>query len=191
MDAEWKIFDKEKIFHDQTIVTIRWSSSSGVKKSIHLLSGAPPQFSWNQKSLKNGCFGLKLVITIIWNFYQNSALFDIDGDILVGQENVSLKLVKGIVSEFIFGLNLNHFYPDGRWNPENVEIFLDYIKEENFQIHFELGNEPNSYFRKYNVTMTPERQGLAIKHLRQLCKERNINAKIYGLGYQFHFYVTF
>ena len=39
--------------------------------------------------------------------------------------------------------------------------------------------------------MTPERQGLAIKHLRQLCKERNINAKIYGLGYQFHFYVPF
>ena len=57
----------------------------------------------------------------------------------------NLEPFEELFSEFIFGLNLNHFYPDGRWNPENVAIFLDYVKKENFDLNFELGNEPNSY----------------------------------------------
>ena len=58
----------------------------------------------------------------------------------------------------LFGLNLNSRSKDGSWNSTNVELLLDYFKEQNFFPDFELGNEPNSYLHHFNYTMTPEQQ---------------------------------
>lgn len=83
--------------------------------------------------------------------------------------------------KMLFGLNLNSRSKDGSWNSTNVELLLDFFKEQNFFPDFELGNEPNSYLHHFNYTMTPEQQANDFNELKLILERRGFySSKLIG-----------
>ena len=74
-------------------------------------------------------------------------------------------------TKIIFGLNLNNQRENGTWNSENVEKLLKFIKQKNYKMDFELGNEPNSYRRKFDAEMTPKLQINSTRKLIRILKK--------------------
>ena len=82
--------------------------------------------------------------------------------------------------ELIYGLNLNYRKND-EWISSNTEALLKFISESSMKMHFELGNEPNSYYHKFETYMTPKMQAHDIRILTKLLKKNNLSeSKIFG-----------
>lgn len=82
--------------------------------------------------------------------------------------------------ELIYGLNLNLRKHDA-WISSNTEALLKFISKSSMKMHFELGNEPNSYYHKFETKMTPKMQTHDIKTLKKLLKKNNLqDSKIFG-----------
>ena len=82
--------------------------------------------------------------------------------------------------ELIYGLNLN-LRKHGVWISSNTEALLKFISKSSMKMHFELGNEPNSYYHKFETRMTPKMQTHDIKTLTKLLKKYHIqDSKIFG-----------
>ena len=82
--------------------------------------------------------------------------------------------------ELIYGLNLNN-RKHGTWVSSNTEALLRFISQSSMKMHFELGNEPNSYYHKFETKMTPKMQTHDIKTLTKLLKNNNLpDSKIFG-----------
>ena len=82
--------------------------------------------------------------------------------------------------ELIYGLNLNYRKND-EWISSNTEALLKFISESSMKMHFELGNEPNSYYHKFGTDMTPKMQTHDIRTLKKLLKNNDLQeSKIFG-----------
>ena len=81
----------------------------------------------------------------------------------------------------LFGLNLNARHEDGSWNSTNIELLLDFFRQQNFSPDFELGNEPNSYSHHFNYTMTPEQQASDFEKLHKILHQKGFqSSKLIG-----------
>ena len=47
--------------------------------------------------------------------------------------------------DFLYNLNAFDRLPNGDWDPTNTIKLLDYVSLMNYNVNWELGNEPNSY----------------------------------------------
>ncbi|KAJ0184076.1 hypothetical protein K1T71_000499 [Dendrolimus kikuchii] len=69
--------------------------------------------------------------------------------------------------KLLFSFNLL-LRDDHGWNDKNAKDILDYSKYKNYNIDWQLGNEPNSFHHVFNVTVTPESLAHDFKKLRNL-----------------------
>ncbi|XP_034527490.1 heparanase isoform X2 [Ailuropoda melanoleuca] len=53
--------------------------------------------------------------------------------------------------DLIFGLNALLRTADLQWNSSNAQLLLDYCSSKNYNISWELGNEPNSFWKKAGI----------------------------------------
>ena len=73
--------------------------------------------------------------------------------------------------KLIFGLNVLLRNEDGTWNPNNSVELIKYVTKQGYYINYELGNEPNLYKRRLNVTLTPEQLAHDFKTLRKILND--------------------
>jgi heparanase 1 len=59
-------------------------------------------------------------------------------------------------SMLMLDLNNRVRLEDGSWNSTNVRTLMDYVKAMKYNVTWELGNEPASYQRHFNITVEPE-----------------------------------
>ncbi|KAI4542781.1 hypothetical protein MG293_006907 [Ovis ammon polii] len=81
----------------------------------------------------------------------------------------------------IFGLNALLRTADMHWDSSNAQLLLDYCSSKNYDISWELGNEPNSFQRKAGIFINGWQLGEDFIELRKLLgKSAFKNAKLYG-----------
>ncbi|XP_020014677.2 heparanase isoform X2 [Castor canadensis] len=81
----------------------------------------------------------------------------------------------------IFGLNALLRTADLQWNSSNAQLLLDYCSSKNYNISWELGNEPNSFWKKAGVFVNGSQLGEDFVALRKLLGKFTFkSAKIYG-----------
>ncbi|XP_038058596.1 heparanase-like isoform X2 [Patiria miniata] len=81
--------------------------------------------------------------------------------------------------KLIFGLNLLLRTEAGGWDPDNAEHLLDYNTHD---VAWELGNEPNSFKKKANITLSGSQIGIDFNLLRTVLNNRvrYVGASVYG-----------
>ncbi|XP_033624553.1 heparanase-like [Asterias rubens] len=72
--------------------------------------------------------------------------------------------------KLIFGLNQLLRTDDGQWDPTNAKQLLDYNTYDD--VAWELGNEPNSYLKKANVSISGQQIGRGFNVLRSILQSR-------------------
>ncbi|KAK7830990.1 hypothetical protein U0070_018534 [Myodes glareolus] len=83
--------------------------------------------------------------------------------------------------DLIFGLNALLRTPDLRWNSSNAQLLLGYCASKGYNISWELGNEPNSFWKKAHVFIDGLQLGEDFVELRKLLRKSAFkNAKLYG-----------
>ncbi|XP_051026607.1 heparanase [Acomys russatus] len=83
--------------------------------------------------------------------------------------------------DLIFGLNALLRTPDLRWNSSNAQLLLNYCSSKGYNISWELGNEPNSFWKKAHVFIDGLQLGEDFVELRKLLQKSAFkNAKLYG-----------
>eukprot|EP00043_Microstomoeca_roanoka_P007641 m.73709 g.73709 ORF g.73709 m.73709 type:complete len:500 (+) comp13911_c0_seq1:101-1600(+) len=70
-------------------------------------------------------------------------------------------------TEVVFGLNGLTLHDNSSWNPEPALPFLEYVAKHLQFVGWELGNEPDLYYRR-NITVTPEQRGADFNGLREI-----------------------
>ncbi|XP_066146821.1 heparanase-like [Euwallacea fornicatus] len=68
----------------------------------------------------------------------------------------------------IYDLNSLLRYDNGTWCSENAREMLEFSQENNFSVNWELGNEPNSYPKKFNALVNASQLGTDYIFLREL-----------------------
>ncbi|XP_066252381.1 heparanase-like isoform X2 [Euwallacea similis] len=68
----------------------------------------------------------------------------------------------------IYDLNSLLRYDNGTWSSENAREMLEFSQENNFSVNWELGNEPNSYPKKFNTLVNASQLGIDYIFLREL-----------------------
>lgn len=83
--------------------------------------------------------------------------------------------------DLIFGLNALLRTADLRWNSSNAQLLLDYCSSMNYNISWELGNEPNSFHKKAGIVIDGLQLGEDFIELHELLGNSTFkNAKLYG-----------
>ncbi|XP_037548541.1 heparanase [Nematolebias whitei] len=84
--------------------------------------------------------------------------------------------------ELIFGLNALLRTADNSWNSSNALSLLQYCESKQYNMSWELGNEPNSYEKKAGIRVDGYQLGLDFDHLRQMMLKSKLyrNAGLYG-----------
>ncbi|XP_049646215.1 heparanase [Suncus etruscus] len=83
--------------------------------------------------------------------------------------------------DLIFGLNALLRTTDSRWNSSNAQLLLDYCSSKGYNISWELGNEPNSFWKKAGVSIDGSQLGEDFVELHKLLGKSTFkNAKLYG-----------
>lgn len=83
--------------------------------------------------------------------------------------------------DLIFGLNALLRTPDLRWNSSNAQLLLDYCSSKGYNISWELGNEPNSFWKKAHILIDGLQLGEDFVELHKLLQRSAFqNAKLYG-----------
>ncbi|XP_037385916.1 heparanase isoform X1 [Talpa occidentalis] len=81
----------------------------------------------------------------------------------------------------IFGLNALLRTADLQWNSSNAQLLLDYCSSKNYNISWELGNEPNSFRKKAGVFIDGLQLGEDFIELHKLLEKSTFkNAKLCG-----------
>uniref|UniRef100_A0A8C6ED88 Heparanase n=1 Tax=Moschus moschiferus TaxID=68415 RepID=A0A8C6ED88_MOSMO len=81
----------------------------------------------------------------------------------------------------IFGLNALLRTADMHWDSSNAQLLLDYCSSKNYNISWELGNEPNGFQRKAGIFIDGRQLGEDFIELHKLLgKYAYKNAKLYG-----------
>uniref|UniRef100_A0A8C9A9J1 Heparanase n=1 Tax=Prolemur simus TaxID=1328070 RepID=A0A8C9A9J1_PROSS len=83
--------------------------------------------------------------------------------------------------DLIFGLNALLRTADLQWNSSNAQLLLDYCSSKNYNISWELGNEPNSFRKKSGIFIDGLQLGEDFIELHKLLRKSTYkNAKLYG-----------
>ncbi|XP_029333908.1 heparanase isoform X2 [Mus caroli] len=83
--------------------------------------------------------------------------------------------------DLIFGLNALLRTPDLRWNSSNAQLLLNYCSSKGYNISWELGNEPNSFWKKAHILIDGLQLGEDFVELHKLLQRSAFqNAKLYG-----------
>lgn len=81
--------------------------------------------------------------------------------------------VKDAGWNLVFTVNAFLRTPDNKWDPSNLIKLLEYSSKRGYKLDFELGNEPNAYFHKFNKTITPEQNAEDFKSFKAILKQYN------------------
>ncbi|XP_003383078.1 PREDICTED: heparanase-like [Amphimedon queenslandica] len=82
------------------------------------------------------------------------------------------EFTKAVGWKFIFGLNQRLQDSNGSWNSTNAELLIDYTLKKNYAVDWELGNEPDLYY-KHNTTITPQQIVDNFKKLKSILEKKN------------------
>nr|CAJ30018.1 heparanase [Nannospalax golani] len=83
--------------------------------------------------------------------------------------------------DLIFGLNALLRTADFRWNSSNAQLLLNYCSSKNYDISWELGNEPNSFWKKAHISIDGLQLGEDYIELHKLLRKSTLkNVKLYG-----------
>ncbi|CAL9682473.1 unnamed protein product [Knipowitschia caucasica] len=84
--------------------------------------------------------------------------------------------------ELIFGLNALLRTPDNRWNSSNAQALMHYCASRQYEMSWELGNEPNSYEKKAGIRVDGFQLGEDFVHLRKIMADSKFynNSRLYG-----------
>uniref|UniRef100_A0A8D1AVB1 Heparanase n=1 Tax=Sus scrofa TaxID=9823 RepID=A0A8D1AVB1_PIG len=83
--------------------------------------------------------------------------------------------------DLIFGLNALLRTRDLHWDSSNAQLLLDYCASKNYNISWELGNEPNSFRMKAGIYIDGFQLGEDFIDLHKLLRKSAFkNAKLYG-----------
>ncbi|GAB1289892.1 Heparanase [Apodemus speciosus] len=83
--------------------------------------------------------------------------------------------------DLIFSLNALLRTPDLRWNSSNAQLLLSYCSSKGYNISWELGNEPNSFWKKAHIPVNGTQLGEDFVELHKLLQRSAFqNAKLYG-----------
>ncbi|XP_069869257.1 heparanase isoform X1 [Dipodomys merriami] len=83
--------------------------------------------------------------------------------------------------DLIFGLNALLRNADMHWNSSNAKLLLDYCSSKGYNISWELGNEPNSFWKKSGIFIDGLQLGEDFIELHKLLGKSTFkNAKLYG-----------
>ncbi|XP_062518770.1 heparanase-like isoform X2 [Corticium candelabrum] len=74
----------------------------------------------------------------------------------------------------LFDLNDRVRFGDGSWDYRNVRKLVDYVMEKRYNVSWQLGNEPSSYFHQFNIVVEPEQLVQDYKTLRKLVGVKQI-----------------
>ncbi|XP_061439128.1 heparanase isoform X2 [Rhineura floridana] len=82
----------------------------------------------------------------------------------------------------IFGLNALLRKDNSKWDSSNAQLILNYTDSQNYDMSWELGNEPNSFRKKSGIYIDGFQLGQDFIQLRQLLNSYRSyrNAKLYG-----------
>ncbi|XP_025743211.1 heparanase isoform X3 [Callorhinus ursinus] len=83
--------------------------------------------------------------------------------------------------DLIFGLNALLRTADLQWNSSNAQLLLDYCSSKNYNISWELGNEPNSFRKKAGIFIDGLQLGEDFVKLHKLLGKTTFKtANLYG-----------
>ncbi|KAF3825052.1 hypothetical protein GH733_005686, partial [Mirounga leonina] len=83
--------------------------------------------------------------------------------------------------DLIFGLNALLRSADLQWNSSNAQLLLDYCSSKNYNISWELGNEPNSFRKKAGIFINGLQLGEDFVKLHKLLGKTTFKtANLYG-----------
>ncbi|KAK7895321.1 hypothetical protein WMY93_020646 [Mugilogobius chulae] len=84
--------------------------------------------------------------------------------------------------ELIFGLNALLRTSDNRWNSSNAQMLMSYCASRQYEMSWELGNEPNSFEKKAGIRVDGFQLGEDFVHLRKIMSESRFykNSGLYG-----------
>uniref|UniRef100_A0A8C5DS72 Heparanase n=1 Tax=Gouania willdenowi TaxID=441366 RepID=A0A8C5DS72_GOUWI len=82
----------------------------------------------------------------------------------------------------IFGLNALLRTSNNTWNSSNAHALMDYCQHRRYRLHWELGNEPNSFEKKAGIRVGGAQLGLDFTHLRKMMSQSQSyrHAGLYG-----------
>uniref|UniRef100_A0A4W2GBK8 Heparanase n=1 Tax=Bos indicus x Bos taurus TaxID=30522 RepID=A0A4W2GBK8_BOBOX len=80
----------------------------------------------------------------------------------------------------IFGLNALLRTTDMHWDSSNAQLLLDYCSSKNYNISWELGNEPNSFQRKAGIFINGRQLGEDFIEFRKLLGKSAFKNALYG-----------
>uniref|UniRef100_A0A3P9PBD6 Heparanase n=1 Tax=Poecilia reticulata TaxID=8081 RepID=A0A3P9PBD6_POERE len=73
--------------------------------------------------------------------------------------------------DLIFGLNALLRTADNSWNSSNARSLLRYCDSKQYEMSWELGNEPNSFEKKAGIRVDGNQLGVDFTHLRKMMSE--------------------
>lgn len=73
--------------------------------------------------------------------------------------------------EPIFGLNALLRFDNGSWDYSNAYNLIQFSQKNNIWVHWELGNEPNSFEHKFDMVVNASQLGKDFVHLRKILNE--------------------
>ncbi|XP_047229642.1 heparanase [Girardinichthys multiradiatus] len=84
--------------------------------------------------------------------------------------------------DLIFGLNALLRTSDNIWNSSNARSLLQYCQSKQYNMSWELGNEPNSYEKKAGIRVDGHQLGVDFTHLRKMLSESKLyrDSGLYG-----------
>ncbi|XP_070541229.1 heparanase-like isoform X2 [Ptychodera flava] len=74
--------------------------------------------------------------------------------------------------QLIFGLNVLLRDGQGQWNPDNALKLFKYTIQQGYRVHWELGNEPNLFPSKANMTVSPSALAKDFRTLRNILNSK-------------------
>ncbi|KAJ8393977.1 hypothetical protein AAFF_G00055100, partial [Aldrovandia affinis] len=84
--------------------------------------------------------------------------------------------------DLIFGLNALLRTGVNAWDSKNAEMLLDYCESKEYNMSWELGNEPNSYEKKAGILVDGHQLGQDFVHLHNILQDSKLyhTTRLYG-----------
>uniref|UniRef100_H3APX2 Heparanase n=1 Tax=Latimeria chalumnae TaxID=7897 RepID=H3APX2_LATCH len=140
----------------------------------------PEEFYWKQQLRKGGC-QLNSIPTKVEDYLKSQWLLDEKLLIKEMSENVykEVTITRSTVDmlynfanccgfHLIFGLNALMRDANSKWNSSNAKQLLNYCASKQFNMSWELGNEPNSYKKKAGFRVSGTQLGEDFLYLHKL-----------------------
>ncbi|XP_066581428.1 heparanase-like [Prorops nasuta] len=80
--------------------------------------------------------------------------------------------------QMIFDLNVLLRNPDGSWNVSNALNIINFARSHSMDIDWQLGNEPNSFYHVFNISISPEQLAKDYNELRLILNKSGYDASL-------------